>query len=140
MMNPHRKALLAALKLSDLIVVTVVFVATVAFATPGEDGWVQVLNMRIQVRNVLFLFGYLGYWHLVLNSFGLYRSYRLSPSSREWRDLGTAVLVGATPVWALGDVLRFQYATHTFMLLFAVATFACVGLERRLFRSLARSM
>ena len=60
MTNPHRKALLAALKLSDLIVVTAVFVAVVAMTTPEDGGWINVLNMRIKVRNVFFLLGYLG--------------------------------------------------------------------------------
>jgi len=139
-MNPQRSALAALLKLSDLGVVAVTFVVSLAVATPGTDNWVTILEMRVAVRNVFFMAGYLGFWHLVLQSFGLYRSYRLSPNSREWRDLGAAVLVSTIPVWALGALLRFEFVTPTFLAAFTLLAFWGLASERRLFRILARSM
>ena len=53
--------------------------------------------MRIQVQNVLFLVAFLGYCHLVMRTFGLYRSYRLTAVAREWRDLAWVVIVGDHP-------------------------------------------
>src|SRR5690242_18210333 len=64
--NWHRTALLRLLKLADLAVFATAFVVGVALATPGPDNWLTILNMRVQVRNVVFLAGFLGYCHLVL--------------------------------------------------------------------------
>src|SRR5262249_27237034 len=122
-MNPQRSALVALLKLSDLGVIAVIFVVTLDVATPGADSWVTILEMRVAVRNVFFMAGYLGFWHLVLRSFGLYRSYRLSPNSREWRDLAAAVLMSTIPVCALGALLRFEFVTPTFLAAFAPLAF-----------------
>ena len=140
MTNLPRKALLTLLKLSDVAVVAVVFVGAVALATPEKDDWLTILNMRVRLGNVLFVMGYLGYWHLILRSFGLYRSYRLSPSSREWRDLGAAVLVASIPIWALSGFLHFDYATHLFLPAFTGLAFVGLGFERRLFRLVARTL
>ena len=140
MTNAHRSALLALLKLADLAIVATSFVLAVAIATPEKDNWFTILQMRVKLQNVIFMAVYLGYWHLVLHGFGLYRSYRLSPSSREWRDLAAAVTISAMPVFALGDVLHFQYTTPTFLMIYALFAFIGLGIERRLFRVLARSM
>jgi exopolysaccharide biosynthesis polyprenyl glycosylphosphotransferase len=140
MTNPHRKALLALLKLSDLLVVAVSLTVCVTLATPEQLTWMQVLNLKVRLGNVLFVIVYLAYWHVVLRSFGLYRSYRLSPSSREWRDLATAVVVASVPLWLSGDFFRFEYATPTFFGMFLAVTLIALGAERRAFRFLARSM
>jgi len=139
-MNPQRSALVALLKLSDLGVVAATFVVALAAATPGEDNWVTILEMRVAVGNLIFMVGYLGFCHLVLGSFGLYRSYRLSPNSREWRDLGAAVLVSTIPVWVLAALLRFEFVTPIFLAAFTALAFCCLGSERRLFRIFARSI
>jgi exopolysaccharide biosynthesis polyprenyl glycosylphosphotransferase len=140
MTNPHRKALLALLKLSDIAVVASVFAACVGLASADNQPWAEVFNTRVRLGNVLFVIAYLGYCHLVLRGFGLYRSYRLSPSSREWRDLATAVLVASVPLWAFGDLFEFEYATPTFLGTFAGMTLIMLGVERRAFRFFARSM
>ena len=135
-MNPQRSALVALLKLSDLGVVAATFVVALAAATPGDGNWFTILEMRVAVGNVIFMAGYLGFWHLVLRSFGLYRSYRLSPNSREWRDLGAAVLVSTVPLWALVEPLHFQFAAPTFLATFTPLAWCGLGTERRLFRML----
>ena len=140
MNSTQRSLLLTLIKLCDLAVVTVVFVASLVLVASGDDDWRTVLEMRVKLVNVLFVLAYLGYWHLVLRSFGLYRSYRLSPSSREWRDLGTAVLVASVPVWVLAELLHFDYATRGFLVVFTALVFVSLGVERRLFRVLARGI
>ena len=139
-MTSQRAALVALLKVSDLGVVAASFILALAVATPGKDDVFTILEMRIALRNVIFMVGYLGFWHLILRSFGLYRSYRLSPNSREWRDLGAAVLVSMTPMWGLADLLRFDYVTPTFLAAFTSLAFCGLGTERRFFRILARRM
>jgi len=140
MTNPHRSALITFLKLSDLAVVSAALVVAFGLATPGAESWLRVFEMRIRVRNGLFLGAYLAYWHVVLRSFGLYRSYRLTPSSREWRDLAAAVLVSAVPLWVLVNPLRLEYGTPAFLAAFTGLAFMALGTARRLFRVLARSM
>src|SRR5437762_6096182 len=140
MTNWHRTTLLRLLQLADLAVVAAAFLSAVALAAPGDDDWLTILEMRVQVRNVLFVAGYLAYCHFVFHGFRLYRSYRLSPSSREWHDLAWAVLTATVPLWALADPFRFQFATRAFPPLFAGLAFCGLGAERRLLRVLARSM
>src|SRR5205814_2199286 len=140
MTNWHRTPLLRLLQLADLAVVAAAFLSAVALAAPGDDDWLTILEMRVQVRNVLFVAGYLAYCHFVFHGFRLYRSYRLSPSSREWYDLAWAVLTATVSLWALADPFRFQFATRTFLPLFAGLAFCGLGAERRLLRVLARSM
>ncbi len=139
-MNPQRAALLRALQIVDLAVVASAFVLAVGLAAPGPRSWLAIFEMRVSVGNLLFLGAYLGYWHLVLRGFGLYGSYRLSPSSREWRDLGAAVLLGSVPLWPAADLLHFSYATPHFFACFVLFGLIGLGIERRLFRILARSM
>src|SRR5438552_2421633 len=89
-MAPSRKGLLTCLKLADLSVVAASFVVADA-ATRGQidfGGWLELLQMRIQLKNVLFVAAYLGLWHFVLKRCNLYRSYRLSAAARELRDVG----------------------------------------------------
>src|SRR3989475_6502376 len=140
MTNRHRSALLTLLQLADLAVVAAAFLAAVALATPGDDDWLTILEMRVQVRNVLIVGGYLAFCHFVFQGFQLYRSYRLSPSSREWHDLAWAVLTATVPLWAFGDLWHFQFASHTFLPTFAALAFCGLGAERRLLRLVARSM
>src|SRR5207249_11044940 len=65
--NRHRSALLTLLQLADLAVVAAAFLAAVALATPGDDDWLTILEMRVQVRNVLIVAGYLAFCHFVLD-------------------------------------------------------------------------
>jgi len=62
-----------------------------------------------------------------------------------WRFLITmalalAVVLSEAPLWFLGGPLRFEYATPMFFGLFTGLAFFGLGLERRLFRVVARSM
>jgi len=140
MTNWHRSTLLGLLQLADLAIVAAAFLSAAALAAPGNDDWFTILDLRLPVRSVLFVAGYLAYCHFVFHGFRLYRSYRLSPSSREWYDLAWAVLTATVPLWALADPFRFQFATRTFLPLFAGLAFCGLGAERRLLRVLARSM
>jgi exopolysaccharide biosynthesis polyprenyl glycosylphosphotransferase len=140
MTNPRRTALLAGLKLADLGVVIAAFAVALCIEIPGAQSWSEVLGLRIEVRNVLFMAAYLCYWHLMLLGFGLYRSHRLAPISREWRDLLTAVLLAAAPLLLAAPFFRFAYADARFFVNFSLFAFVGLAAERRLFRVLARTM
>ena len=140
MTNRHRSALLRLLQLTDLAVVAAAFFSAVALAAPGDDDWYAILAMRVEVRNLLIVAGYLAYCHFVFHGFRLYRCYRLSPSAREWHDLAWAVLAATVPLWAFADLLHFEFATRTFLPAFAGLAFGGLGAERRLLRVVARGM
>ncbi len=140
MTNWHRTALLRLLKLADLAVIAIAFTVAVALATPGDDTWFTILEMRVKVRNVIFMAGFLGYAHLILHAFRLYASYRLSPASREVRDLARAVLVVILPLGIFAGLLRFDFATRTFLPAVAGLMLCGLGIERRLLRVIARNI
>jgi len=141
-MSPRRKLLIDLVKLSDLIVVSLVFGAAIAATQhePGVQGWLPILEMRVKVQNVLFVLAYLGVWQLVLRMCGLYLSYRLSTAWRELRNIGTAVLIGTAPLALVGPLFHFQFVTIPFLLAFAGGSFLGLGVERTLLRAGARQV
>ena len=139
-MNWHRSTLLRLLQLADLAIVAAALLSAAALAAPDGDDWFTILAMRVEVRNLLIVAGYLAYCHVVFHGFGLYRSYRLSPSSREWHDLAWAVLIATLPLWAVADPFRLQFAARIFLPVFAGLAFCGLGAERRLLRVVARGM
>jgi exopolysaccharide biosynthesis polyprenyl glycosylphosphotransferase len=138
-MNSNRRGILTALKIADLTVVVVTFaLAVIASIEPLNPlSWTEVLEIRIKLQNVLFLLVYVGYWHFVLKSCGLYRSYRLSAAARELRDLAMAVLIGVAPLAPLGPLLHFDYVGYGFLLQFTLAATLALSIERRSLRAIA---
>ena len=136
--NLHRTTVLAMLKLCDLVVVVAAFV--LSLIASQEQDFLSILEVRVKAINFLFMTLYVAYAHVVFHSFGLYRSYRLSPSSRELRDLVSAVLVIAVPVMLLRHPFGFEFATAEFFAIFVVGAALLLGAERRLLRIVARSM
>ncbi len=136
-MAPRRKALTTILKLTDLAVVTMVLVASVVITSNGATvfDWAAILEMRLSLRNVLVFAIYIVMWHFILKQRGLYNSYRLSPASRELRDLGIAVLIAVTPV-AFAIVLGFL--NDRFLVALTLGTFAGLAVERRFLRAIGR--
>lgn len=137
--NPHRYAILTVLQLVDLAVIALGFALAVVTELRPEP-WVNVLELRITVGNVLFLVGFLGYCHLIMRTLGFYRSHRLTSVAREWSDLGWVVLVATITLFAVGRLMDFDYATRSFAPTFALITFIALALERRGFRVLARAV
>jgi exopolysaccharide biosynthesis polyprenyl glycosylphosphotransferase len=139
MTNPFRYALLTVLKLVDLAVVGTAFALAVVIAMQPQP-WLSVLEMRIKLQNALFVLAFLGYCHVAMRTIGLYRSYRLTTVSREWRDLAKVVLAMTGPLVGAGVLLGFEYATPSFAMSFACMTFLGLAVERRAFRVLARTV
>ena len=136
-MAPRRKALITILKLTDLAVVTTALVAAVAASSSGITvrNWPELLEMRLSLGNVLVFAVYLVAWHFVLKLRGLYKSYRLSPASRELRDIGIAVLISVAPA-AL--TVALGWVSQRFFVILAVGTFTGLAVERRCLRAVAR--
>jgi exopolysaccharide biosynthesis polyprenyl glycosylphosphotransferase len=139
MNNPFRYTLLTVLKLADLGVIGLAFALAIVLEMRAQP-WFSVLEMRVQVQNVLFLLAFLAYCHLAMRTIGLYRSYRLTAVSREWRDLGKLVIVVTIPLLAADAFMDFDYATASFAGAFICMTFLGLVLERRAVRLLARTV
>ncbi len=136
MTNLRRTLVLTLLKTADLAVVALTF--AVALCVASGRSYESLLALQVSVRNVLFLLVYLMVWHLLLVSFGLYRSHRLSPISREWRDLMGVVLLALGTLAIGAPILGFEAVTTSFLFDFLVASFLGLATSRRLVRVLAR--
>src|SRR5262245_30291462 len=141
-MSFNQRVAITALKIADLTVVAATFAITVAASIHPYDsvGWREILEMRIKLQNILFMLAYLGYWHFVLTSRGLYRSYRMSAAPRELSDLAVATLISVAPLVPLGPLLDFEYVGPRFLVMFTAATTFALGIERRTLRVIAQRM
>ncbi len=139
-MAARRESIIPILKVTDLVVLTGAFITALGLALSGTNPveWPFVFQIRISVQNALFFSAYLGAWHLILSSVGLYRSYRLAPASREVGRIGVAVVLGGAPVYPIGKLVGFSYATTSFLIAFMALAFLGLTFERRGLRLLAR--
>jgi exopolysaccharide biosynthesis polyprenyl glycosylphosphotransferase len=139
-MSPRRKALITILKLTDLAVVSASLIGAVALtsSTMGASAHLSVFDMRISVSSMLLVGIYLVAWHFALRMRGLYNSYRLSPASRELKDLGAAIAMATVPLIPLSLFHAFNYVTPEFLVAFPTLAFVGLGLERRFLRAVAR--
>jgi exopolysaccharide biosynthesis polyprenyl glycosylphosphotransferase len=138
-MSSNRRAVLAALKVCDLAVVTAALVTAVAASDPaGWSGWSGLLDLRLPLGNVLAVLVYLAFWHLVLRSSGLYGSYRLSAAAREVRDLAVVVAAAVVPIALAIPLARIDALTPAFVAWFSVLAFGGLAVERRVLRAIGR--
>jgi exopolysaccharide biosynthesis polyprenyl glycosylphosphotransferase len=140
MQRLRRTIVLMLLVVTDLTVIAATFATSLWIVEPTAAQWGSVLEVRVKLASMIAFVGYLGFWHVVLRLLGLYRSYRLSPGAREWKDLGRAVVVGVMPLVFLREALGVTFANGVFLGAFAVLAFTGLGFERRLLRAIARGM
>jgi exopolysaccharide biosynthesis polyprenyl glycosylphosphotransferase len=138
-MSPRRNALVNLLKVADVVVVATCFLVAVALGVTQYrlGDWLSILEMRISLRNVLFVAAYLFFWHIVLGLRGLYGSYRLSPASRELHDLLIAVTIATAPLLPIGVALGLGAVNPHFLLAFPALALAALAVERRMLRVVA---
>ncbi len=131
--------LLTLFKLTDLMIVAACLAIAGALGAPAPlaNAWRSPLQMQVTISHVLLAAAYLLLWHVVLNVRGLYHSYRLSPVSRELRDLLTAIALATAPLALAGVALGFHTITPTFLVAFVAATIVGLGLGRRTMRVVA---
>jgi exopolysaccharide biosynthesis polyprenyl glycosylphosphotransferase len=125
---------------ADLGVVAAAFIAALCIAEPTSREWESVLEIRIKLANGVLFVSYLAFCHLVLRLLGLYRSYRLSPGVREWRDIGKGVVIAVLPIVALRGALGLFFANGIFLIAFVPLVFIGLGIERQLLRAIARGV
>jgi exopolysaccharide biosynthesis polyprenyl glycosylphosphotransferase len=134
----YRYVLLTLLKLADLLVIGFAFMLAVFAGLPDGARWNDVLQLKLELQNFLFLLAFLAFCHILLQIFGLYRSHRLTSVAREWHDLVWVLIAAAAPLFVAGRLFQFDYATLAFLPRFTFAAFVGLVFERQLFRIVAR--
>ncbi|HET9063593.1 MAG TPA: sugar transferase [Candidatus Binatia bacterium] len=138
-MVSRRDSIIPILKVADLVVVVCAFLAAIGLALRGTDvgAWLPILELRVSVENAIYFSIYLIAWHYTLRSVGLYTSYRLAPAAREVGRIGAAVVIAGAPIYPLGKLIGFSYASSQFLIAFMVLAFVGLTVERRGLRMVA---
>jgi exopolysaccharide biosynthesis polyprenyl glycosylphosphotransferase len=116
----RRKLLLNLMRLTDLTVMVIAF--GFAFAIAGHDlhteGLSEYLSVRIKLVNFVFFVAWMACWHVILKSFGLYRSQskQSGVNSSEWWAMTKAVSLG-TMVLSLAAVIFNMSAVNSVFLI-----------------------
>ncbi|HZR80487.1 MAG TPA: sugar transferase [Candidatus Binatia bacterium] len=139
----RRSALVAALKVADLALVTASWAIATAIGRAGLslERWpslVGVLRSEMAVADALAVAAYLYFFHLVLSACGIYRSHRIAPASRERGELATAVVLASFPLVVVGWWLEPALLPPHFLVAFPIAALASLLLAHEAFRCAAR--
>jgi FlaA1/EpsC-like NDP-sugar epimerase len=119
-------------KLFDLAVVGVSFLAAFAIAS-GSFTWftfAEVLSMRIQLVNLLFIAAYVAVCSATFASCGFYLSHRMSHWPRQIREVFIAVTFITGILLVLRWPFDFGFATNLFLLAFWFLNFGVLALGR----------
>jgi exopolysaccharide biosynthesis polyprenyl glycosylphosphotransferase len=113
----RRQLVLNALKLFDLGLMILSFgLATFAVANEYYAGTLeQFMAMRIKVGNFLIFAGCLLAWHLVLSSYHVYASHRLTRLRHQLLDILKATSVGTLLMVLAAFLFRISMVTGTFL-------------------------
>jgi FlaA1/EpsC-like NDP-sugar epimerase len=125
-------ALLRAAKLFDLGIVGLAFLAAMAIGL-GSFTWLrftEVLAMRIQLFNLIFIAVYIGLCAAIFSACGFYLSHRLSHWHRQLREVLTAVTIITAILWLANLLVGFYFASNLFLIVFWVLTVAGLLLTR----------
>lgn len=102
----RRKLLLNLLKLSDVCILIVAMLIASWLITYHENKLTlaEFLEMRIKVVNFIGILSLIFLWHLVFQSFQLYRSRRIERIFWAWKDILKATTTG-TALFVLGGLI-----------------------------------
>jgi exopolysaccharide biosynthesis polyprenyl glycosylphosphotransferase len=113
----HRKILMAAFKIFDLLVMVGVFMlaTSVVYSRINTITFHEFLQMRVKVENFIIFIGFILLWHLIFSLFGLYRSRRFSTIKVEIKDLLLSSALGTFTVFVLGKLFSIVIITPLFI-------------------------
>jgi exopolysaccharide biosynthesis polyprenyl glycosylphosphotransferase len=116
----HRKFLLAAFKLFDLLVMVAMFLlaAAVVYLQNNTITFHEFLHMRFKVENYALFSGFVLVWHVIFSGFGLYHSYRLSSIRVEMADFLKAIILGVLIIFISAWIFAIEIVTPVFLLIF----------------------
>lgn len=116
----HRKILIIAFKLSDMLIMIGSFVAaaSVVYFQVNIISFNQFLHMRIKVVNFVLFVAFLILWHYIFSLFDLYGSRRLSTVSKEIKDIIKATSLGTFTIYILSLIFFIDMVTPIFLISF----------------------
>lgn len=118
MSNARRQALLALLKIFDLIVMVASFsLAAVPLLYRSGLSFPEFFSMRVKVQNFVVFVGLLCTWHIILASFSLYESRRLVPRESEIFDSLKATSLCTFAVGAAALLFRIGMVNVPFLII-----------------------
>jgi len=118
--NTTRKTLKHLVELCDIVVMLLCFgLATIAVSHRFSNlSLTDFLSMRVKIQNILLFSGFLYIWNMVLSSFGMYESRRLSRSVDEALDLIKATLLATTLIYVAAIVFHIVMVNYFFVAIF----------------------
>ncbi len=115
----RRQILLNALKVFDVLLMMLSFgVATIAVSTTGPASLTEFLEMRITIGNLVIFCVLLFAWHLILSSFGMYTSRRMSRRRDEIVDSFKATTTGTAVILAAALLFHIRMVRPIFAVVF----------------------
>ena len=119
-------------RLFDMAVVSVGFLVAFALAS-GSHSWprfAEILHLRIQVFNLIFIVAYMAACSTIFARCGFYVSHRMSQWPRQIREIFTAVTFVTGILFVLRWPFDFTFADNQFLVLFWVFNFSVLALAR----------
>src|SRR3990172_6826630 len=95
--HTKRKLLVAGLEMYDIFVMLValsISLFTIEFYGTVNFSVRQFFQVKMELRNFVFLLIFILMWHLIFLSYVLYESRRLDEGRGEWKNIFQAVLIG----------------------------------------------
>jgi exopolysaccharide biosynthesis polyprenyl glycosylphosphotransferase len=134
----RKQTCLDLLKIGDLIILAVAFLASLAYARTGfkAGGIDKVLGEPLHVKSLLVLVAVAVFWHVSFVSLGLYHSRRLSSRKSELGDVAAASCLGCVCVIAACSLLPGTFPRGRFLEMFLPGTIALAILSRLAIRLL----
>jgi len=121
----RRQILLYSFKIFDPLLMTLSFVSASVVSTSyyaGSSLLSDILHIQIRLGNFVLFFSLLPVWHIIFNSFGLYRSMRFSSPWVEIRDVVKATSLGTLLMLGGALLLEVEIVTQTFVAVFWVVS------------------
>jgi len=134
----RRRLLLDLIRVADLCVMIVAFaVATIIAGHSVQNGdLAEYFAVRIKLLNFVFFVGWTAAWHLLLRSFGLYRSRRVGVLASEWWAVTKAVAVGTLVLSFASVLFGFSAINRLFLIVFSCIALVGTIIARLFLRSL----
>lgn len=132
MQTSKRSVFAASLKLFDLFIMLLALAMSFALVLGPNgpfDSPYSFLQMRLKLVNILLLILFVGIWHVVFVSVGLYDSRRLERGKGEFYDVFKAVLSASMLVLAVSVIFQRSRINREIVLYFATLAFGltCLG-------------
>ena len=124
--HTKRKLLVAGLEMYDIFVMLValsISLFTIEFYGTVNFSVRQFFQVKMELRNFVFLLIFILMWHLIFLSYGLYESRRLDEGRGEWKNIFQAVLIGTMVLLVEAVISQRSHIHREALLIFAVLSY-----------------